>query len=92
MFTNQGFTWYQVTEYGTAAPVPDSPEVSARVNASPAGWYGTIEGAILHGGVIATAYKRKTEQTYDAAHWLRTGELLPAGEVTITTITAEREG
>jgi hypothetical protein len=52
--------------------------------------YSSIEGAIIHGGVLATAFTRKTEATYDAAHWLKTGEQVRVGSITITKITAER--
>jgi hypothetical protein len=46
--------------------------------------------SIIHGGVLATAFTRKTEATYDAAHWLKTGEHVRVGSITITKITAER--
>jgi hypothetical protein len=52
--------------------------------------YSSIEGAIIHGGVLATAFTRKTEATYDAAHWLKTGERVRVDSITITKITAER--
>jgi predicted RNA-binding protein len=45
---------------------------------------------VIHGGVLATAFTRKTEATYDAAHWLKTGEHVRVGSITITKITAER--
>lgn len=83
------FTWYRVTDYGTALVIEDTPAISAAIDRDGRGWYGNIEGAIINGGVQATAFKRKTEQTYDAAEWLRTGKLVPAGEITVTTITAE---
>jgi len=34
------------------------------------------------------AVKRKPVMTYDARHWLATGELIPAGEVIETEITS----
>ncbi len=83
------FLWYRLNEYGCADVIEDSPTVCAQIDRDGRGWYGNIEGAILHGGVLATAFKRKTEQTYDAVEWLRTGKLVPAGEITTTTITAE---
>jgi hypothetical protein len=87
---SQAFTWWLVID-GVAVAVPDTKEARAIIDADGRGYYGSIEGAILHGGVIATAFERKTERTYDAAHWLRTGEMVPAGEITTTTITAQRE-
>jgi hypothetical protein len=83
------WVWYRVNGDGTATAWPDTEEVEQRINAGESGWYCSIEGAILHGGVIATAFKRKTETVYDTAHFIRTGELLPVGERTTTTITAE---
>ena len=82
------FTWWIVNEYGMAEPVPDSPAVSAAIDAGARGYYGSIEGAIINGGVLATAFKRHTERTYDSAAWLRDGAMVPAGSVTITEITA----
>jgi hypothetical protein len=87
--TDHAFTWWRVTDYGTAIAYPDTTEVRASVDSGERGWYGTIEGAIIHGGVRATAFKRETTQVFDAAHWLKTGEHKPSGYVTITTITAE---
>jgi hypothetical protein len=84
------FTWWHVID-GVAVAVPDTPAARAIIDADGRGYYGSIEGAILNGGVIATAFKRKTARTYDAAQWLRTGELVPAGEITTTEITAQRE-
>lgn len=51
--------------------------------------YATIDGAIRHDGVKATAFKRKTQRTFDALAWLQTGDMVPAGELTTTEITAE---
>jgi hypothetical protein len=82
--------WYIVNEYGCAVPVPDTPAISAAIDSGALrNVYGSIEGAIKHGGVLATAFKRKTNETYDAMRWLTTGELVPMGSVTITTVTAE---
>jgi hypothetical protein len=79
--------WWHVVD-GVARGLPDSPAVRAFVDRHSRDIYGTIEGAILHGGVLATAFKRTTERTYDAARWLETGEHVPVGFVTITEITA----
>lgn len=84
------FIWWHVNGDGTATAFDDTPEVRARIDAFEPGWFGSIEGAIRHGGVIATAFHRQTEQTYDAVHWLNTGEMLPAGTITTTIITAQR--
>lgn len=88
MLLNGQFYWWQVRD-GVAHAVADSPQVSAAIDAGTMrDVFATIEGAILHGGVIATAYKRKTERTYDALAWLETGAMIPAGTVTTTEITA----
>lgn len=88
MSANQTFTWFHVVD-GVAIPVEDTREVSALVNADGRNWYGNIEGAIINGGVLATAFVRKTEKLYDAAAFFRTGQLIPAGERTTTKITAQ---
>jgi hypothetical protein len=81
--------WYRNNGDGSATVYSDSRAIREEVDANPCDWFGSAEGAILHGGVLATAYARKTEQTYDAVHWLKTKELVPMGEITITEITAE---
>lgn len=87
--TPRVFTWWLVRD-GVAIPIEDSPEVCARINdGSLSPIYGSIEGAIINGGVQACAFKRHTEQTYDAAQWLKTGAMVPMGERLVTTITAE---
>ncbi|WP_316235076.1 MULTISPECIES: hypothetical protein [unclassified Bradyrhizobium] len=86
---NGQFFWWHVVD-GVARAIPDTAE--ALESAGLSNVYASIEGAIVNGGVIATAYTRKTEQTYDAARWLATGEMVPAGEVTTTKITATPEG
>lgn len=83
------FYWYRANGDGTADRFEDSPELAEIINCS-GNWFCNPEGAIIHGGVIATAFRRKTETTYDAAHWLKTRELVQAGNITTTTITAER--
>jgi hypothetical protein len=84
------FFWYHVHD-GVATVHEDTPAIRKRVDTEP-GWYGNAEGPILHGGVLATAFTRKTEPTYDAAAWLFRGERVPMGEITTTTITAEPKG
>jgi hypothetical protein len=86
------FMWWRINEFGCAEAVADSKETRALVDANIGGpWYGNVEGTILHGGVHATAFERTTTRTYDAAEYFRTGELVPAGDVTTTKITAARE-
>ena len=88
---NGEFIWWHVVD-GVAYAVPDSPEVSRLIDAGRiSNVYGSIEGAILHGGVIATAFTRETNETYDAMAWLQTGAMVPAGQITMTKITASRE-
>jgi hypothetical protein len=88
---NGEFIWWHVVD-GVAYAVPDSTDVSRAIdNGQLTNIYGTIEGAIKHGGVLATAFKRRTEATYDALAWLQTGAMVPAGQITTTTITATRE-
>ena len=85
------FFWYHALGDGTAERHEDTKEVRAIIDARLDGdlWFSSPEGAILHGGVIATAFERKTETTYDAARWLKTGEMVATGEITTTKITAE---
>lgn len=91
----EAFRWWCI--YGPigerfAVPYEDSREVRRLVDANPYRWFGTIEGAILHGGVIATAIKRTREPTYSSAHYLATGQYLCVGEIMVTEITAEPVG
>jgi hypothetical protein len=87
------FHWYRINGDGSAARFDDTPAITALVNADGGSrWFASIEGAIRTGGVNATAFKRKTEMTYDAGGWLKTGAMVPMGEVTTTTITASMEG
>ena len=83
------FKWYHIEPDGTASIHEDNPSVCARINRGEPGWYASPEGAILHGGVKATAFNRWTEITYNAAAWLATGAMIEAGIRTTTTITAE---
>jgi len=84
------FLWWRVNEYGMAQAYPDTPEIRKRVDTEK-GWYGNVEGIIVHGGVIATAFERRTEQLYDAVAWFERGEYVPAGTRVVTKITAERK-
>ena len=86
------FRWYHVNADGTADVFEDSKEICARVDAGEPGWFGSPEGAIVFGGVNATAFKQCTERTYDTVHWLETGEMVAAGSITTTTITAKPKG
>lgn len=86
------FYWWRVNAYGCAERHKETADLVAQINADPRGWFGNVEGTILHAGVLATAYTRKTERTYDAVAWLQTGAMVPAGYVTTTEITAEPQG
>lgn len=88
---NGEFIWWHVVD-GVAYAVPDSADVSRQIDAGLiTNVYGSIEGAILHGGVLATAFKRETSEAYDAMAWLKTGAMVPTGQtITTTKITAER--
>jgi hypothetical protein len=61
------FRWWRVTEHGTAEPVDDSPAVRAQIDRDSRGWYASIEGAILRGGVQAVAIRWRNEEVFDAA-------------------------
>jgi len=90
-FHNETFFWWHVVD-GVAVYLEDTPEVSRAIDAGELrNIYSTIEGAITYGGVCATAFTRKTEQTYDAMAYLQRGEWIPRGEITTTEITASRE-
>ena len=80
------FYWYHANGDGTADRFDDSPDICKRVD-SESGWFGSTEGAIIHGGVKATAFESKTEMTYDAERYLQTGEMVAVGEVTVIEIT-----
>lgn len=86
---DRSFLWYHANGDGTATVYEDTPAVRALIDAGGRDWFGNPEGAIIHGGVLACAFTRRTEPTYDAGHWLRTNELVPMGEYAVTTITAE---
>ena len=81
------FHWYHANGDGTADRYEDSPAICARIDAGEPGWFGSPEGAILHGGVVATAFKLTTEPVFDARHWFETGERKSAGERTTLKIT-----
>ena len=90
MHTNGQFICWHVVG-GVARAMPDTADVRDAIdNGTLRDVYSSIEGAIIRGGVLATAFSRKTEATYDAAHWLKTGEHVRVGSITITKITAER--
>jgi hypothetical protein len=90
LHTNGQFIWWHVVD-GVARAMSDTADVRDSIdNGTLRDVYSSIEGAIIHGGVLATAFTRKTEATYDAAHWLKTGEHVRVGSITITKITAER--
>ena len=81
--------WYHANGDGTADRYEDSPAICARIDAGELGWFTTPEGAIRHGGVIATAFELKTEKYINAAAWLATNgrEQIVLGEKVILTIT-----
>lgn len=81
------FVFWRIMPDGTAEPTTDDLEVNAGVSL----YYGTPEGAIIHAGVLACAFKRKSEMTYCAKTFFTTGEKVETGLVTTTTITAEPE-
>jgi hypothetical protein len=86
----QAFTWWHVVD-GVAVAHPDTTEVRAMIDAGAPNWFGSIEGAIIHGGVQAVAYRRDTVETFDALAWIERGERVPVGTITITEYTAGKE-
>jgi hypothetical protein len=91
-YRNGQFTWWHVVDGVAVAVDGGDPAVCDAIDdGRMRNVYMTIEGAILHGGVLATAFERETNQTYDAAAWLATGAMVPVGSVTTTKITASRE-
>ena len=82
------FHWYRSNGDGTADRFEDTPAICARIDAGERGWFGNPEGAILHGGVLACSYTRKVEATYDAMVWLKTGAMVPVGELVTIEVTA----
>lgn len=91
MVNEFSFLWYRSNGDGSASVARDTPAIRELVDKGIGQWFGNPEGAIIHGGVIATAFKRKTEVVYDAARWLKTGERVQVGTRTIIEITANRE-
>lgn len=79
------FVFWEIMPDGTAEAMTDC----RRVDVGDGKFFGTIEGAIINGGVKATAFTRKVEQLYDTKIWLQTGKMVPVEKVTITEITAE---
>jgi hypothetical protein len=64
--TNGQFIWWHVVDGVARAR-------DAIDNGTLRDVYGSIEGAIIHVAVLATAFTRTTEVTHDAARWLKTG-------------------
>ena len=84
------FYWYHANGDGTADRIEDSPEVCKIIDSGGRGWFGNPEGAIIHGGVIASAFTRNSEPTYDAVQWFKTGEMVFAGYRVTVQVTASR--
>lgn len=82
---------YHVDPDGFCTQHMDSPALDRMIDREPH-WYGTPEGAILHGGVNAVAFERRTEALYDAARWMETGELVQVDTMDVITITAQPKG
>jgi hypothetical protein len=81
--------WYLAKGDGTADVYPDSKELHTRIDALIPGeqWFISPEGAIRHGGLIATAFEYSTEPLFDSKHWFETGERKYAGERSVLKIT-----
>lgn len=77
---------YFLTEDGMAEhldSISDRAEIQAR-DAAGARWFGTLAGAVIHGGVAATAFDKpvRVEPLYDGAEALAQGSvagLTPVG-------------
>lgn len=80
------FIWWRYADDGTIEMDLDCDEA---VDANPSGYTGSIEGAIIHGGIKATAFDLKTEDVYDTKEWFKTGVMVPSGTMTTLKITAE---
>jgi hypothetical protein len=86
MRRRQPFTFWQIQPDGSAHPFHDEDAI----NAGTAGQvFGSIEGAIINGGVQACAFTRKTERLFDAAAWLKTGQMVEVESMDVVTITAK---
>jgi hypothetical protein len=83
-FDAHRYAFWQIMPDGTAEASNDHDAV----NRGEALFFGSPEGAILNGGVLATAFTRRIEKTYNAIHWLATGELVENGKNVTTRITA----
>ncbi len=84
--------WYHSNHDGTCEAHQDSPTIRTIIDACGGrDWYGSAEGAVMHGGVRACAFRQRTEQTYDAITWLRTRQLVHMGERIITTRGFQRD-
>lgn len=77
------FRWYVPKGDGTADVYEDGELPEGVTN-----FYGSPEGAIIHGGVVATAFARVTEEVFDAYEAVMHGRRLSAGFRTTTKITA----
>lgn len=93
------FRWWRLEYHGdavTAEPVAEFPLnrklLAAMMDAEPGRWFGTIEGAIMHGGVKAIAIERTRLETYSTRLWLETGKRQLSGTVIQTKITAVPAG
>lgn len=82
------FFWYCVNGDGTADILPETPELVAQINSGARNIFGSPEGAILNGGVMACAFRRKVERTYDARAAILRGERIAAGWRETITVTA----
>jgi hypothetical protein len=81
-----GIYWYHANGDGTADRFPDSHELCCEIDAHPHGWFTTPEGAIRHGGVVATAFEIVKEKLFDTRQWLATDGENPGEVWTRTTI------
>jgi hypothetical protein len=80
------FHWYHANGDGTADRYEDSPAICARIDAGEPGWFGSPEGAILHGGVVATAFEIVKDKMFDTRQWLATNGKDPGTVWTRTTL------
>jgi len=79
--------WYHANGDGTADRYPDSQELCRLIDRDGRNWFISPEGAIRHGGVIATAFELTLEPLFDAKRWFHTGKLDPAGKRVVLKIT-----
>lgn len=81
------FNFWRLMPDGTVEATTDEDAV----NSGEGRFFGSIEGAIINGGVRATAFRRYTEILYDAEAFFTNGTMIAVDEITTTKITAERE-